>query len=129
VPGPPGNTTKQEILSLLGKYFAVINAHDYQGYLALLSPQAQQGWTAAAFASGFQATQDSGEALTGISTAADGRTVAAVTFTSHQAPAASVNDSQSCTIWHILLFLEPAGNGYLIGDPPPGYTASYAACS
>jgi hypothetical protein len=129
VPRPPGNTTKQRILSLLGKYFAVINAHDYQGYLALLSPQAQQGWTAAAFASGFQATQDSGQTLTGISTAADGRTVAAVTFTSHQAPAASVNDSQSCTIWHILLFLEPAGNGYLIGDPPPGYTASYAACS
>lgn len=129
MPGPPANTTKQRILSLLGQYFAVINAHDYQGYLALLSPQAQQGWTAAAFAGGFQATQDSGQTLTGISTAADGRTVAAVTFTSHQAPSASVNDSQSCTIWHILLFLEPACNGYLIGDPPPGYTASYAACS
>jgi hypothetical protein len=106
----------------------VINAHDYAGYMAMLTPQEQQDWTAGLFGWGFQTTTDSGGTLTGISTAADGRTVAAVTFTSHQDPAVSVTRNQACTTWHILLFLEPHGSGYLIGEPPPGYTASYAPC-
>src|SRR6202035_2657241 len=113
---------------LLQNYFIVINNHDYAGYLALLSPQEQQDWTAGMFAAGFRSTTDSGETLAGISTAPDGRTVATVTFTSHQDPAVSVNHSQACTRWQILLFLEKQGNGYLIGDPPPGYAATYTPC-
>src|SRR5487761_1206188 len=121
-----GSWQRQAILSLLGQYFDVINRHDYPGYLALLTREEQQDWTAALFASGFRSTTDSGGALTGISPAPDGRPVAAVTFTSRQSPAVSVNHSETCTRWHILLFLEQDGHGYLIGDPPPGYTAIYA---
>jgi hypothetical protein len=116
------------VLWLLARYFTVINAHDYPGYLALLSPEERQGWSPALFDSGFRSTTDSAETLTGISTAADGRTVAAVTFTSHQDPAASVSHS-ACTQWHIQLFLEQNGGSYLIGEPPPGYTSSSTPCS
>jgi hypothetical protein len=126
-PTVAGNPQAAPIVSLLDSYFTAINGRDYQSYLSLLTAPERQGLTAARFASGFASTTDTGEMLTGISPA-DGATVATVTFTSHQNPADSVNGHQTCTRWRISLFLRPDGTGYLIGKPPSGYKATYAAC-
>jgi hypothetical protein len=126
--GLTANPDTAPIVTLLDQYFAAINARDYQGYIGLLTPQEQQGLTPAQFASGFRSTVDSGARFASISTAADGRIVAVVAFTSRQNPVDSVNHREACTNWRISLFLEPSGSGYLIGKPPPGYQASYAAC-
>lgn len=113
----------------LGQYFAAINSHDYQSYISLLSPQAQQGFTAEQFDNGFQSTVDSNETLVSISTATNGSYISAVTFTSHQNPADSVNHAEACTDWSISLFLEQDGAVYLIDQPPASYHASHTACS
>lgn len=122
------DTQTPQIVTLLDSYFSAINTHDYQAYVALLSPADQQGLTAARFSSGFASTKDSDETLQGISSASDGLTVATVTFTSHQDPAASVNGSESCTSWHISLYLGQGVSGYIIDKAPSGYHAKYAAC-
>ena len=117
----------QSVVTFLDEYFTAINSHDYQGYLALLSPQLQQGLTAEHFNNGYNSTVDSGETLQSISTAADGDTAAAVTFISHQNPD-SANQEQSCTSWSITLFLGQGGGGYVIDQPPSGYHASSGPC-
>jgi hypothetical protein len=118
----------QQIVTLLDTYFGAINAHKYHAYIALLSPQDQQGLTPAKFRSGFASSRDSDETLQSISTAPDGSSVVTVTFTSHQNPAASVTGGQSCTDWRISLYLEQGVSGYIIGKPPSSYHAKYAAC-
>jgi hypothetical protein len=78
------------------------------------------------FNSGYATTQDSAEQLSAISLAGAGE-LAAVTFTSHQNPADSPDDS-SCTVWRITLYLLPQGASYQITTAPPGYRASYQSC-
>lgn len=121
-----GNPLVPPIVDLLDKYFTAINHHDYQGYIALLTPQEQQGLTIGQFYRGYRSTRDSAEMLQSISTASG--TVATVTFISHQNPADSYNHQQSCTSWQISLFLQQNGGTYLIGKSPPSYHAYYAAC-
>ncbi|MBV9382049.1 MAG: hypothetical protein JOY82_28330 [Streptosporangiaceae bacterium] len=127
-PGAAQNPAASQVTALVSQYFAAINAHNYQAYMSLLTPQEQQSMTASQFAAGYRSTADSKESLAAISSAANGDTVAQVTFTSHQNPADSVNGAQSCTDWQISLFLVQNGGGYLIDQPPSGYHASYAAC-
>lgn len=122
------NPDASSVATFLDQYFSAINAHDYQSYVSLLSPQMQQGQTQEQFDHGYRSTADSAETLTSISTAANGDLDVAVTFTSHQNPADSPNQAESCTDWKISLFLEQGGSGYLIDAAPPGYRASYAAC-
>jgi hypothetical protein len=122
------DTAAPSVAAFLGQYFSTINSRDYQTYMSLRSPQAQQGLTAQQFAKGFASTSDSAETLTGLSTASNGDTVAAVTFTSHQNPADSVDQAEACTNWDISLFLQPDGTSYLIDLPPSGYQASHSAC-
>jgi hypothetical protein len=122
------NPDASSVVAFLGQYFSAIDAHQYQAYLALLSPQLQQQFTQASFDQGYQGTADSAEQLTGISAAADGDTAAAVQFVSHQDPTAA-NNEESCTDWDITLFLAHNGNGYLIDTAPPGYHAASAPCS
>jgi hypothetical protein len=117
------------VADFLGQYFDAINAHDYQSYVSLLGPQLQQGMTQAQFDNGYRSTADSNETLVGISTASDGDLAAEVTFTSHQDPADSPDQSESCTDWDISLYLAQGGSGYLIDPAPPGYKASYQPCS
>ena len=117
------------VAAFLGQYFAAINAHDYQSYLSLLSPQVQQGMTQAQFDKGYRSTADSNETLVGISTASDGDLAAEVTFTSHQNPADSPDQSESCTNWDVTLFLAQGGSGYVIDPAPSSYQASYQSCS
>jgi hypothetical protein len=128
--GASQDPAASSVAAFLGQYFAAINGHDYQSYLTLLSPQLQQAMTQAEFNSGYQSTVDSNETLVGISTASDGDLAAEVTFTSHQNPADSPNHSEeSCTNWDISLFFAQSGSGYVIDLAPPGYKASYQACS
>ena len=122
------NPLTSQVVPLLNDYFAAINAHDYQKYIALLTPQASEDLTAVSFSAGYSSSPNSGETLTGISTAADGDPVAQVTFISHQNVSTSAK-RPGCTAWNISLFLAPGGSdGYLIGKSPAGYHASYAAC-
>ena len=105
-----------------------INARDYQSYFSMLSPQVQQGMTQAQFENGYRSTADSNETLVGISAASDGDLAAEVTFTSHQNPADSPDQSESCTDWDITLFLTQSGSGYVIDPAPSDYHASYQPC-
>lgn len=116
------------VATFLNQYFTAINNHDYQSYISLLSSQDEQGLTQEQFDNGYGSTVDSAETLLGISTAANGDLVASVTFTSHQNPADSPDQQESCTDWNISLFLEQGGGGYLIDKPPPSYHASDQAC-
>ncbi len=126
-PPATGNPALPQVKTLLQRYFTAINQHDYAAYASLLDPQVRQQSTPAAFYSGDGSTTDSDETLTGISAASSGGVAAAVTFTSHQQPADSP-DNSACDDWSITLYLVPDGAGYLIGLPPSGYQASYTSC-
>lgn len=121
-----GNPAADSVAAFLGQYFTAINSLDYQAYDALRSSAAQV--TNQQFASGYRSSTDSSETLTGISTAANGDTVAAVTFISHQSAADSAGGTGTCTDWAISLYLMQNGGGYLIDQPPPGYQATYSSC-
>lgn len=115
-------------MAFLDDYFTAINTRNYRAYVQLLGPQGQASFTRHQFIQGFRSTVDYDETLQKIATAANGNTVAKVTFTSNQRPADSVNHRESCTRWRISLYLQPAGGGYILGQPPSGYHASYSAC-
>jgi hypothetical protein len=125
-PAVAGNATAAPIAAFLDEYFDAINNRDYQAYVALRSPQAQ-GLTQAQFDAGYASTTDNDETLDGISSAANGDSIAQVTFTSQQSAANSATNS-TCTTWNISLYLVPTGDGYLIDNPPADYHAAYAAC-
>jgi hypothetical protein len=98
------DSVASSVAAVLDKYFSAINSHQYHAYKGLLALQLQQGLTRASFNSGYQGTIDSAIRLINISSAADGDTQAVLKFTSHQAPNAA-NNQESCTKWHISLFL------------------------
>jgi hypothetical protein len=125
--GAAGNPAAPRVTALLDRYFTAINRHDYAAYASLLDRQRRRRDPAASFEGGYASTTDSDETLTRISAVGSGDVAASVTFTSHQKPAVSRDDS-SCTLWAITLYLVPHGTGYLIGTPPAGYWASYQAC-
>jgi hypothetical protein len=126
--GASQNQGASSVAAFLGQYFNAINAHDYQSYLSLLSPKIQKGMTQAQFEEGYRSTTDSSEKLVRISTASTGDLAAEVTFTSHQDPADSPDQSESCTDWNITLFLAQGSSGYVIDPAPSGYRASYQPC-
>lgn len=123
-----GDPQTPAVLDFLDSYFATINRHSYRDYRGLLNPAEAQALTYTEFQNGYGSTADSGETLLGISADGNGETVAKVAFISHQNAADSVDGSQTCTRWRVLLYLQPNGNGYLLGRSPAGYRASYAAC-
>lgn len=126
-PGVSGQPAAAAIATFLGQYFTAINQHDYQAYISLFTPAAQQGNTVQKFSSGYATTSDSSETLVEVSPAHHGKTPASVTFVSHQAPQDSPTHS-ACTIWRITLFLRSTGTSYLIGKGPGSYHASMQAC-
>jgi hypothetical protein len=126
-PAAAASPAAVQVQALLGRYFAAINAHDYPAYSGLLDARLRKLDPPSAFSSGYATTQDSAEELTAISAAGAGELAAAVTFTSHQSPANSPDDS-SCDSWRITLYLLPNSGSYLIGSAPPGYRASYQSC-
>ena len=116
------------VADFVGQYFTAINSHDYQAYVSLLTPRQAAGYTSAKFHAGYGTTVDSHVTLAGITDAKGGGEAVTLTFTSHQAPSESINDS-SCTFWSITLYLSPASGSYLVEHPPAGYHASYESCS
>lgn len=82
--------------------------------------------TQSQFDSGYGATADSGETLREVSSAANGDSIAQVTFTGHQSSAASATNS-ACTVWNVSLYLIPNAGDYRIDNPPSSYHAGSAA--
>jgi hypothetical protein len=122
-----GNPAAPQVVNFLGSYFRAINTHDYPAFRRLLDPAMQRIETAQKFAAGFRSTFDSGAVLLSLTTPVGGRLAAAMSFTSHQAPADSP-DHSACTSWAITLYLEPTDTGYVIGLPPASYQARHQPC-
>ncbi len=114
---------------LVTRYFTAINRRDYPAYLSLLTPGSRRQLTRQAFLSGWGTTTDSRATLRRLSPGpGPGRErTAQVTFTSHQ-KAANSPVQADCTRWRIVLYLVPAGTGYLIRPPPASYHAAYRRC-
>jgi len=115
------------VAAWLDRYFTAINRHDYQAYVSLLDSREAANESRSGFTSGYGTTTDSAATLTSISDLSGGGEAATVSFTSHQSPAQSVNDS-SCDQWTITIYLEPGGSGYVLVPPPAGYHSSYGSC-
>jgi hypothetical protein len=115
------------VLAWLDRYFSAINTHDYQAYIGLLDAKEAANESMSDFASGYGTTTDSAASLASISDLNGGGEAATVSFTSHQSPAQSVNDS-SCDRWTITVYLEPSGGSYVTVPPPADYHSSYGSC-
>jgi hypothetical protein len=126
-PDAQADSAEPAVAAWLGRYFAAINAHDYQAYVSLLDSQEAANESKSDFASGYGTTSDSSKTLTSISDLSGGGEAATVSFISHQSPAQSVNDS-SCDRWTITVYLEPSGSSYVLVPPPAGYHSSYESC-
>jgi hypothetical protein len=125
-PAVASNPAVPGVEALLNSYFQAINTRNYAEYNSLLDAAMQANESASSFDSGYATTTDSAETLTAISSSG-GEVAATVTFTSHQNPADSVDES-SCNDWTVTLYLTPDGGGYVITAPPSGYKASYTDC-
>ncbi|MCW2930633.1 MAG: hypothetical protein JWM19_1595 [Actinomycetia bacterium] len=132
-PTAASSPVEPRVVAFLVRYFSAINDHDYQAFVSLLNAREAAAWTPASFAARFGTTADSDATLTSIAGGSSGGAAASVTFTSHQAPSESP-DGSSCDVWSITLYLipanslAPADSGYVIGQPPPGYSAQVRAC-
>ena len=126
-PGVSGQAAAAPVAAFLGQYFTAVNEHDYQAFISLFTPAAQQSLSPQGFSSGSGTTRDSAENLVALSPAQHGKTAATITFVSHQAPAESATGT-ACTVWRITLYLRPSGSSYLIGKAPAPYHASARAC-
>jgi hypothetical protein len=116
------------VLSFLASYFTAINDHDFTAYQELFRPELRAAESSTAFSAGYGTTTDSAITLTSIGVIGSGELVAQVAFVSHQQPAASPTNS-ACTEWTVSLYLLQQAGSYELQQPPPGYGASYAACS
>jgi hypothetical protein len=123
----PGVAAQPQVETLLSHYFHGINTHDYAEYVATLNPTQQAKQSQSEFTSGYSSTVDSGMTLTHVSGSGNGGLTATVTFTSHQSPAQSA-DNSACNAWTLKLYLVPQGTGYLIGPAPSGYQPAYSDC-
>jgi hypothetical protein len=126
-PAARADSAEPAVAAWLGRYFSAINTHDYQAYSSLLGAQEAADQSQSEFTSGYGTTTDSAATLASISDLGGGGEAATVSFTSHQSPARSVNDS-SCDSWTITIYLEPNGSGYAEVPPPAGYHPSYESC-
>jgi hypothetical protein len=114
------------IQAVINRYFQAINGRDYAAYQATQSPG--NAMTESQFQAGFGSTRDSDVLITGITIGPGGQPAADVTFTSQQQPQDGP-EGESCTKWHVMMFLDSKAGTYTIGAPPNGYKASYQACS
>ena len=126
-PAAQADSAEPAVARWLAAYFSAINSHDYQAYTSLLNAQEAADESQSDFDSGYGTTTDSAATLTSISDLGGGSEAADVSFTSHQSPAQSVDDS-SCDTWAITIYLEPSGSSYAEVPPPGGYHSSYESC-
>jgi hypothetical protein len=126
-PGVASNPAEPQVTAYLNRYFKAINTRDYSEYNSLLDAENQQSDSESSFNSGFATTKDADEVLTGITGTGGGSLEANVSFTSHQSPADSV-DQSACNNWRVSLYLVPQGNSYVMTAAPAGYKAVYTDC-
>ena len=115
------------VVAFLTRYFTAINDHDFAAYKRLFSTSLRGGLSRTAFARGYGSSQDSQATLQSIAGTGQAELAAAVTFTSHQRPAASPKHT-ACNVWTISLYLARHGSGYVIVSPPSSYQASVSTC-
>jgi len=120
-PGVAGNPAEPRVEAYLNRYFSSINTRNYAEYNGLLDAQEQQADAESTFDSGYATTKDSNEVLTGIEDTGGGNLTANVSFTSHQSPADSTDDS-ACNNWRISFYLVPQGNSYVMTAAHSTYT-------
>jgi hypothetical protein len=121
------NTATAPVETVLSQYFNGINTHNYAEYSSTLTAQNKANQPQSSFQSGYSTTTDSGMTLTSLTSTGGGDLTATVTFTSHQSPADSV-DNSSCNNWTLNFYLVPNGTGYLISPAPSGYQPTYSDC-
>ena len=123
-----GKPQLQPVVAFLTTYFVAINSHNFQQYASLFVPSIRA--TMQHFGTGYATTFDSGATLTGLATTDTDHDhlAATVTFTSHQAPAASP-DHAACDLWDITLFIKRHDGAYQIRHPHPGFPQSVHPCS
>jgi hypothetical protein len=126
-PGVAANTAEPQVETLLSHYFHGINTHSYAEYASTLNAAQLAKQSQSQFQSGYSSTTDSGMTLTGLTAGGSGDLTATVTFTSHQSPSQSV-DNSACNAWTLNLYLVPQGTGYLIGPAPAGYQPTHSDC-
>jgi len=112
---------------VLSHYFRGINTHSYPVYASALDAEEKAKQTQSFFDKGYSTTTDSGMTLTSLTSTGNGGLAATVTFTSHQAASASV-DNNACNHWTLTFYLVPQGSGYLDGAAPPNYQPTYSDC-
>jgi hypothetical protein len=127
-PGVGSNPATPQVETVLSHYFQGINTHNYAEYSSALDAQEQAKQSQSTFDSGYSTTTDSGMTLTSLSSTNGGGLAATVTFTSHQAASASVDNKSTCNHWRLTLYLVPQGTGYLEGTAPSGYQPTYSDC-
>ena len=115
------------VVAFLTRYFTAINDHDFAAYKRLFTPSLRGGLSRPAFVRGYGSSQDSQATLQSIAGTGQAELAAAVTFTSHQRPAASPKHT-ACNVWTISLYLAQHGSGYVIVSPPSSYQASVSTC-
>jgi hypothetical protein len=126
-PDVASNPAEPRVAAYLNRYFNAINTRNYSEYNSLLDAENQQSDSKSSFDSGFATTKDSDEVLTGITDTSGGSLTANVSFTSHQSPADSV-DQSACNNWRVSLYLVLQGNGYVMTAAPADYKAAHADC-
>jgi hypothetical protein len=124
-PAAAGYPGAAAIQSVIDEYFRAINSRDYTGYRT--TQTSGHAMTEQEFQTGFESTADSHVLVTSITTGADGRPAADVTFTSRQQPRDGP-EGESCTNWQVTMFFDDAAGTYTIGAPPAGYHATYQGC-
>jgi hypothetical protein len=126
-PGVADNGATTAALGVLNHYFHGINTHNYTEYSSVLDAVQRAAQPESAFNKGYSSTQDTGMTLTSVADYG-GELAATVTFTSHQNPAQSI-DNSACNIWTLTLYLAQQSDGsYLMTHPPAGYHATHQDC-
>ena len=126
-PGVASNPAEPQVAAYLNSYFDSINTRNYSEYYSLLDAQEQQADSESNFDSGYATTKDSDELLTAITDTGGGSLTVNVSFTSHQSPTNSV-DQSACNQWQLSLYLVPQGSQYVMTAAPAGYHAAYTNC-
>ena len=112
---------------VLSHYFQGINDRNYAEYASSQTAHGKKNQPESSFDTGYATTTDSNMMLTSLTPTGDGDLTATVTFTSHQSPSDSV-DNSACNNWTLNLYLVPSGSGYLITPAPPDYEPTYTDC-
>lgn len=124
-PGVRGDPAAAQIQVLLASYFTAINDHDFQAYRNLLLGPLRHQLSAAQFAQTYGSISDSDVTLVLVSENAP-YAAATVTFTSRPSPGSG--GDAACTSWRAILYLQQAGDRFLVVAPPPGYHPTQHAC-